>query len=139
MRKMTILNALRALFQNLPMPVLGLALAGLITVNGTAAAQSGMCEPFPKVDWWKGLSHDKVIHLVDKKYDGDWDRYIARWERQLAKLEDVQGRGSSVIFRKRGVRLSGDRLARYIDQVAARVSVSRCLAAKKTNSLSRDS
>lgn len=139
MRKMITRDTLRALYANVPMLLLALALAGPMTVNSATAAQSGTCESFPTVNWWKGLSHEKVIRLVDKKYDGDWDRYIAKWERQLAKLEDVQDRGSSVIFRKRGVRLSGDRLAEYIDQVAARVSVSRCLAAKTTKSQSRSS
>jgi hypothetical protein len=139
MRKTTMRHTLRALYTNVPMHLLALALAGLMTVNSAIAAESGMCKPFPTVNWWKGLSHDKVIRLVDKKYDGDWDRYIAKWERQLAKLEDVQDRGSSVIFRKRGVRLSGDRLAEYIDQVAVRVSVSRCLATKKTKSHSQNS
>lgn len=86
------------------------------------------CAAFPSAPWWSGLSHAKGERHVARKHGGDWRPYIAKWERQQAKLENVLWRGSSVVIRGRGVRLGGQRLARYIRQVEARLAVSRCLA-----------
>ena len=110
MKKFT---AVRVLVSGVLAGTMALTVAGLLATNGIAAAKDRACDSFPEVDWWKGLSHKKVVQLVDKKYGGDWNRYIAKWERQLAKLEDVRERGSAVVFRKQGVRLSGKSLANY--------------------------
>ena len=36
------------------------------------------CDQLPEVDWWS-KTPAAVRGAVAKNYDGDWDRYIARW------------------------------------------------------------
>jgi len=90
------------------------------------------CGEIPKVPWWPNVSHESIIAYVNNKYDGDWDGYIAKWERQLSKLHDIQSRGASVITPILGTRMSGPALGQYISQFEARLGVTRCLASKAT-------
>lgn len=76
------------------------------------------------------MSHERVIRYVNRKYDGDWKRYITKWERQLKAMVDINNRGSTAIVKKRGIKLSGDKLKKYIGDLTKRVSVTKCLASQ---------
>ena len=49
-------------------------------------AQSLKCDPLPKVDWW-GQSHEKVSLTVKERYNGDWAKYIKRWQDYRARMQ----------------------------------------------------
>ncbi len=107
--------------------------------SGPSAAQSPSpaqskndCKPFPKVPWWGKMSHERVTRYVDKKYDGDWKRYLAKWERQLKIMVDIYDRGSTAVIKKRDIKLKGDKLGEYIANIIKRISVTRCLAGETT-------
>ncbi len=119
-------------------PIIGRLMAATL-VAGLAAGFSGQaraeetaqCQDFPKVSWWGNISHDRVIGYVSRKQGGDWNRYIAKWERQLKNMVDIYDRDSTAVIKKRGVRLNGDDLGDYIVNIVKRISVTRCLAGQK--------
>ncbi|MBT4934433.1 MAG: response regulator [Rhodospirillaceae bacterium] len=94
----------------------------------TSSASTRACGELPKVPWWGNVSHESIISYVNNKNSGDWDAYVAKWERQLEKLGSIQSRGGTVIAPKLGTRLTGTVLAEYVDQVETRLKVTRCLA-----------
>lgn len=102
--------------------------AVLATVPGAALAE---CPSYPDVSWWGEMNHDKAIRYVDKKHDGDWTPYMAKWRRQLTRLEKIQAKGGSVVFKKKGVRLKGKALDDYVLKVKERVTVNNCLAVEQ--------
>ena len=108
-----------------------LSLLVLLAASAAPAGRAGAqpCEPLPKVPWWGNATHDKMVRYVRRKYGGDWRAYLRTWERQLERLEDILARGSSAVVRGRAERLSGPRLAAYIEKVRKRLAVTRCLAA----------
>ncbi len=97
----------------------------LAAVPGTGLAE---CPSYPDVSWWGAMNHDKAIRYVDKKHGGDWAPYMAKWRRQLARLEKIQAKGGAVVFKKKSLRLKGEALDDYVLKVRERVSVNTCLA-----------
>ena len=86
--------------------------------------------------WWGKVSHDSVKSYVARKYDGDWTPYVKKWERQLSRMTKVRDRGKTAVIRSRNIRLSGDRLSIYVEQIRQRVAVTRCLAQDTTEAAS---
>ena len=86
------------------------------------------CGELPSVPWWGNATHESIIRYVYNKNNGDWDSYIAKWERQLEKLGSIHAKGGAVIAPKLGTRLTEESLGKYVDQVEARIKVTRCLA-----------
>jgi len=111
------------------------ALAIAVFFGATGAAQAE-CMAFPKISWWGNLTHDKVVRYVERKHDGNWAPYVKKWERQLAKIKGIHGRNSGIIIPKKGYRLSGKPLGRYIEKLETRVAVNRCLAMQATEAAS---
>ena len=109
-----------------PATILFLALA--LAAARPAGAQ--VCDPFPQVEWWGTLSHEKVVRYVEKRHNGDWNPYIQKWEKQKDKLKKVLGRGSSVVIKSKGITLKGKSLGDYIKKMEKRVEVVKCLAKK---------
>ncbi|MBC8339939.1 MAG: c-type cytochrome [Alphaproteobacteria bacterium] len=115
----------------------GLVPAVLFGTAGSAVAAGGAgedaCDPFPKVVWWENLTHQSVEELVVRRHGGDWQAYIRGWEKNLTKLISIRAKRSRAVIRsqtdkgKRKV-LGGKELDAYIDNVAARLAVLRCLA-----------
>ena len=99
-------------------------LAGLY--GGVAAASP--CAPLPEVAWWGTNGHASVTAYVNRKHEGNWAGYIAKWEKYRSHMEDVLSRDSAVTVKKAGVRLEGPKLAEYTQKIGRRVSVIRCLA-----------
>jgi hypothetical protein len=91
-------------------------------------ARAAACGDFPKVSWWGNMTHAGVASYVDKWHKGNWTPYVQKWEAQLEKLRDIHGRGSAVVVSSDKIRLEGDGLKLYIDQVQERVDVTKCLA-----------
>jgi len=134
---------IRSLTQRLSTILAALALglllaAGSAGISGPAAAAEekvrqsaqAQCAAFPKVAWWGAMSHDRVVRYVNRKHKGDWNRYIAKWEKQLKIMTDIYDRDSTAVIRKRGVSLRGESLGDYISQIVDRISVTRCLAGR---------
>ena len=72
-----------------------------------AEAQKVKCDPLPKVEWWS-QSHAKVIATVDKRYKGDWEKYIARWEKYGSRMEKTLAAKSVAVVKSRGIKLRND-------------------------------
>lgn len=93
-----------------------------------SSAIGAPCPEFPAHPLWKGLSHQSVEKYVAKKHQGDWAGYVEKWERQLDKIVKIQGRNGAIVMRKRGIKIKGEGLRRYVDMTRKRVAVTRCLA-----------
>ena len=92
------------------------------------AAEKAQCQAFPKVAWWGKISPERVSRYVDRQYDGDWKRYIAKWKKQLKGMVDVYNRNGTVVVKEFGIKLNGDKLGGYIANIIKRISITRCLA-----------
>jgi hypothetical protein len=99
-----------------------------IGLSGTAHA--GECANYPTVAWWGNLTHEKVVVYVGTRLEGDWNAYTEKWDRQVKKLTDIERRNSSVVIKRYNLRLSGDNLKNYVNQVRQRASINHCLASK---------
>ncbi len=88
----------------------------------------GDCAPFPSVRWWGELSHQSVIRYVKARHEGDWAPYIGKWENQLAKIEGVYSRGKTILVSKDKIKVAGEALGAYLEQLRKRLEVTRCLS-----------
>lgn len=96
--------------------------------SGAANAAEDECSAFPKVALWGSIDHGKATRYVAGKHDGDWSPYVKKWQRQLTKVKGIWDRGGSIVFKKQDVKLEGDALGTYVEQLDQRVSVIECLA-----------
>lgn len=119
--------------------VIAAAALGSATVGTFAAAPAKPeCLPFPRVPWWRGLSHASVTRQVERRYGGDWSAVIGAWRKQLSKLEAISDKGTVAALKARTgrgktakvrrIKLRGATLDRYIDNVRKRIAVMGCLA-----------
>lgn len=93
------------------------------------AAAFAECPAIPTdVSWWKNTSPDAVKKYVDSRFAGDWSKYVAKWEGQFDKLQQIFDRGSAVVVTKDKIKLEGDELQNYIDKVGLRIEAVRCYA-----------
>lgn len=104
------------------------AVAVFMSAMSGEAVRAAECPPVPDVAWWNKISHDSLRKYVARKYKGDWAPYIAKWEGQKAKLQDIYDRGSTVVVTKDKIKLEGERLGEYIDHVDERIEMTRCLS-----------
>ena len=86
------------------------------------------CPALPDISWWGTNSHRKMVDFVERKFDGDWGPYIAKWERYEARMRDILKRGGTAVLRKKGIKMDGAVLASYAEMIGQRVSVMYCLA-----------
>ncbi len=100
------------------------------------SAAFAACPDFPAVPWWGKVSHDSVKSYVARKYDGDWTPYVKKWERQLSRMTKVRDGGRTAVIKSRNIRLSGDRLSIYVEQIRQRVAITRGLAQEITEAAS---
>ena len=96
---------------------------GVIGGGIMPSAAFAECPNFPAVPWWGKVSHDSVKSYVARKYDGDWLPYVKKWERQLSRMTDIRDRGKTAVIKSRKLRLSGDQLSIYVEQIRQRVDV----------------
>ena len=69
-----------------------------------------------------------MTRRVAQDHDGDWDAYLEKWTGQLETLRTAHANHQEVFIAGRGLRLRGAALTAYLDKVARRVDVTRCLA-----------
>lgn len=92
-------------------------------------AEAAACPAYPRVAAWGSISHQSTIDYVKAKYQGDWARYVEKWENRLVTLETARARGETVVFpRQGGLRMNGWRLAAYIQKIMKRKVIVACLA-----------
>lgn len=110
-----------------------LLVAGVAMVAAVPAssARSDTCPAFPRVAWWGELSHETVVRRVAADHDGDWDIYLEKWSDQLETLRSAHANRQEVFIAGRGLRLRGPALKTYLDKVAQRLKVTRCLARRQ--------
>jgi len=89
--------------------------------------EASNCPQIPDISWWRVKNHSQVVRYVSRKYGGNWLPYIESWEKRLSKMQDVFQRGSA-IKTSTGILLRGVALADYVNDMAARVAVTKCLA-----------
>jgi len=110
-------------------PVVGLMIVILVPLNLTTVKPAhSECPPFPDVAWWNDLSHDNVRKYVGTKHGGDWDAYIEKWQRQLKFVQNVYDRGSIIVVSADKIRLKGEDILTYRENIEKRLDVIRCLA-----------
>jgi len=128
-----------------PTPLLGPAFVGFALIAGLAtislqaaeaenappsmAARAASCPALPDVVWWK-TTHVKIVKYVDRKYRGDWDPYIQRWEDYEKKMQGILDTDGTALVKSRDIRLRGKQLAAHILQIHQRLVVTRCLKQK---------
>ncbi len=102
-------------------------------------AHAAQCPAFPRVVWWKKLSHESVITKVNENFDGDWQPVIKGWLNNLGKLQAIRNKGATASIRykstapglpvqTRQVKLSGEKLDEYINNVWKRLAILYCLS-----------
>jgi len=89
-------------------------------------AQSLKCDPLPKVDWWS-QSHEKVNLTVEKRYNGDWAKYIKRWQGYRDRMQKTFKANSVAVVKSRGIKMKGKVLENHIKQIDQRIRVLNCL------------
>lgn len=88
------------------------------------------CDKVPSVPWWKKIDHAFIVRTIKLKHDGNWKPYIDRWANEVAKLQDILNRGSSVTISD--FTLKGQDIKEYIGRVEKRLAITRCLAREAT-------
>jgi len=85
------------------------------------------CALLPDVSWWRIKTHAQIIGYVEGKHGGDWSAYVENWSNRLKNLQGIFQRGSAVKTGN-GVVLKDESLAAYVNQVAERLAITKCLA-----------
>ena len=114
---------------------------------GGTSGSSGVsrCPGVPGVSWWGDVRHTKLIKYVERKHDGDWSAYSAKWEKHLTHMIELfdKQKGAAIpkdrvdlekgeVLRAGAVTedtviLSREDLALYIPKLVQRTAVHRCL------------
>ena len=84
------------------------------------------CDQLPEVDWWS-KTPTAVRGAVAKNYDGDWDRYIARWRRHYRSMKRSLENNKPRIVRSLGLTLEGKSLEVHVGKIKRRIDVLLCL------------
>ncbi len=105
-----------------------LTIAAPLAMILSACGAPETCPPVPEVSWWGGLDHQDIVERVDQDYDGNWEAYVQKWQRQLNTVQSAHGKGQEILISGRGIRLSGQALKAYLGKVSARLETTRCLA-----------
>ncbi|MBC8269266.1 MAG: hypothetical protein H8E36_10995 [Rhodospirillaceae bacterium] len=98
--------------------------------GNTTVQTAETCPNFSKVVWWE-TSHAKVASYVEKKHGGDWNIYVEKWVKQFEKMKSLSERGGTAVFKTKKLKLEGENLARYVEAIEDRLSVTKCLARRE--------
>ena len=98
----------------------------LLVLSSPSNAKGAQCDALPKVEWWSD-SHSKVSATVERRYQGDWNKYIRKWKSYQRRMQKLHKAGSIAVVKSRGLRLQGKQLANHIDDIRARINVLYCL------------
>ena len=121
-------------------PARGLSVANVPGAHAAAekAAARHICGPFPNVAWWVN-DPAKIIRLVERRYKGDWDTYIASWSRYGGSLQRSLENGEARVIKSQGRTLKGPTLAVHVAMVKKRITVLKCMRETETNQNSLES
>ena len=88
------------------------------------------CLDFPKIDFWEGMTHDKVRQHVNDKLSGNWESYLEKLKLQQISLARINGRGKAARVSRGGRRitLKGAGLSQYLGFSQDRIAIIECLA-----------
>jgi len=111
-------------------------LTALVTLGSVPAPvqAAAQCGVLPAVDWW-GKSHASVINTVNKRYKGNWDEYMKRWEKYQSKMTRLHENGETAVVKSRGLRLEGETLKEHVVNIDQRINVMKCLRAQEEEKL----
>jgi|GEM_PF-483590 len=104
------------------------ALMLMVMLILTPKANAAQCSEIPQVFWWSNTSAEKMTAYVDRKYDGDWDPYIKKWERYEENMRNIMFRGRSAVVKSHDIVLKDDGLVGYVKQISKRIEATRCIA-----------
>lgn len=96
------------------------------TIATEKVISANHCAAFPDVAWWVNDAA-KVIAIVNKHYKGDWDEYIASWNRYGGSLQRSLENGEARVIKSQNKTLKGPTLAIHVAMVKKRVEVLECL------------
>ena len=102
---------------------------GFTNLSATRAAEAERCNALPDVAWWVNAP-EKINNLVETRYKGDWDRYIASWRRYHDSMEHSLEIGQPRVIKSRGITLRGPTLAIFVFNIKKRIEVLACFARK---------
>jgi len=107
-----------------------LAALGALLFAPAGPAAAGVCEPFPSDPYVGAVSHERVIHYVDRQFAGNWERYIQLQAERIRRLDALAQAGKPLAVKHGGGRvdLTGSALDHYIDLARKRLRVLRCLS-----------
>ena len=108
-----------------------IAVTSIITVS-LGAAQASQCQPFPKLSVWGNYTHAKVTRMVETRLDGNWDSYLARFDKRFQAIKAIQAGGKTLAIKSKGKRYTfvGKKLALYVRAAEQRRDVVHCLSAE---------
>lgn len=113
----------------LPLLILPAAFMAMMTSLGvTSAHATEICGDLPQIEWWH-TTHSQIERTVRRRHRGNWDSYVKKWQAYENRLIDTLDQGRVVIVKSRDLKLGGPQLEKYIEQVAQRITVTKCLAA----------
>ena len=102
---------------------------GFTNLSAARAAEAELCNALPDVAWWV-KAPKKIKNLVASRYKGDWDRYIASWQRYHDSMEQSLEIGEARVIKSRGISLQGPSLAVFVFNIKKRIEVLACYSRK---------
>jgi len=107
-------------------PVIAI-LIGLTNLSVARAAEAEICNALPDVAWWVNAP-EKINNLVETRYKGDWEPYLASWQRYHDSMELSLETGAARVIKSRGITLRGPSLAVFVFNIKKRIEVLDCFA-----------
>ncbi len=106
------------------------AACGALMLAAAAPVAADACDPFPSDPYVGAVSHERVIDYVDRKFAGDWSRYIQLQAERIRRIDALARAGKALPVRHDGGRvdLVGSDLNHYIAMARKRLRVLRCLS-----------
>ena len=98
-------------------------------LSAPRAAEAERCNALPDVAWWVNVPA-KINNLLETRFKGDWDRYIASWRRYHDSMEHSLEIGEARVIKSRGITLRGPTLAVFVFHIKKRIEVLACFARK---------
>jgi hypothetical protein len=97
-----------------------------IVTAGLSHAAAAECPELAKVAWWTNTVPE-VRETVKASFQGNWDKYIARWQRYRGDLQTEYDGHGTVRIKSHDVEFRGEDLKTYIATVDTRIATLECL------------
>jgi hypothetical protein len=100
----------------------------LVLLTASIGLAQAACDALPKVSWWGTNTHQKIVNYVNKKYAGDWESYITKWNNYSSRIQKIIDNDGAAVIKSKNLRLEGQELVAYLENMNQRISVVQCLA-----------